>query len=317
MVFNRVVIPAVERYCLAPYRADRDTEPGSVSVQTFQALASCRVVICDLTGVSPNVMYELGVTHAANLPVILLCSDAEQLPFYARDERIIPLGDGTDAAYDQALHDLDAALGKVLAETYAPRSVVGQTLGLSGPYPPALRRVIHGAERPLYREAMTYDLKVHDVNDEHLEMRMGHSYRLVNRTRVSYSQVVGIVPMRPFKPVYGRLGDSPLDIDDPDQLTERGWRVQHEFPAESVTEVEFVADVNYRMPDSDVFATYLPATSFELTLRYPPESVRVVVESLLPSPVFPERLASDLVAYRPPRALRAYEGFKIDWLRPK
>jgi len=164
---------------------------------------------------------------------------------------------------------------------------------------------------------MLYDLTVIDVGDSHMTMRMGHRYSLVNRTRTTFTQLVGVVPMRPFKPVYGQVGDSVLDLDYPDHLTERGWQVPVEVPPESVTRVEFVADISYRMPDSNVFATYLPATSFRLELRYPPNTVRMVVESLLATPVMGERLASGVVVYEPKGPLRAFEGFKIDWLSPK
>ncbi|MGI8414118.1 MAG: hypothetical protein ACR2QA_16830 [Solirubrobacteraceae bacterium] len=307
-------MPAATAHGLSPYRADRETEPGSVTEQTFRSLLASAVVVCDLTGLSPNVLYELGVVHASNLPVVLLIDDAQKLPFYAKDQRVIRTGSGTTADYDRAREQLNSVLDTVLSPTYRPSSIVGEVLGLMGPFPPALRLAIYRGSRPLYREAVSYSLTVRSVRDHELDMRFGLKYRLVNRMRNSYTQIVGLVPMRPFDPVYGRIGRTELEIDAPEHRTERGWLVPHEFGASSTTDVEFVADVRYRLPDSDLYATYLPATDFQLRVDYPAESLRVVAEPLLATTFERERVSDGVLIFRPAGALRAYEGFKLDWL---
>lgn len=294
-------------------RSDMRNEPGSISTQIFEWLRSADVVICDLTDSNPNVCYELGVVHALNIPVVLIAHSDDDLPFYVRDERVIVTAPAASAQPVDALVD---ALGAALSPTFAPTSPVGHVFGLSGPFPPGLRAAVHRSAVKLFREDVAYDLRIEDIADGHLSIRFALSYRLFNRTSGHVSQIIGIVPMRQMVPVYGRVGDVELPLDDPDHFTERGWQVSHEFPAESATPVQFVAMVRYRLPDADLFASYLPATALRLSLRYPHDELRIVVEALLPQRVRPQHIAKGVVEYHAPGAVLAYQGFKVDFLPP-
>ena len=316
-VFDKIVGPAAEQHGLGAIRADRSLEPGNLTAQTFRALLTSRAVVCDVTHASPNVFYELGVVHACNIPVVLLGAETDRLPFYVKDERIIRTGEQGSDSFAVAAERLTEALDLVLASTYAPKSVVGQVLGLSGPFPPALRQAVHRASLPLYREGVKYQLNVHEVGPDYLMMRLGLSYTLINRTENSYTQSVGVVPMRSFEPVLGRIGDRVLDTGQPDHLTERGWQVPHEFQAGSETKVAFVVKVKYRMPDADVFATYLPATDFELTVEYPHDKVRIINESHLPREALLDEITDGYRVYKAEGAVLAYGGLRLDWLEPR
>ena len=293
-VFTEIIGRAAQQHGLEVYRADRQSEPGAVTPQVFKALFGSRVVICDITGLSPNVFYELGVAHACNLPVILLADQVGALPFYVKDERIIRTGEGGAGVSAAAAEGLAEALGVALSSEYVPSSQVGVSLGLTGPFPPVLRHAMRQASVPLYRENVSYDLRFKEVRETYAIMHFGLSYSLVNRTHTDYMQNVGVVPMRPFKPVFGSIAGQEIDPDQPDYINERGWRVQHEFPAGSVTEIQFVVDV-----------------------KYPADKVRVVAESMMRSPASPENIARGVVRYRPGGALLAYEGYRLDWLAPK
>jgi hypothetical protein len=315
-VFDLIVVPACDRHDLHIHRADRSSEPGLLIPQIVRDLLDSRVVICDITDGSPSVFYELGVAHACNLPVVLLARDATTLSFYVKDERIITTGSDDADAYAEASTALEIALSHALADTYVPRSHVGEALGLSGPFPPVLREAIRRASPPLYREAVQYDLRFGEIAAQHTLVRFGLSYRLVNRTRTDHRHTVGVVPMRPFTPIFARIGETDA-LDNPEHITERGWQVPFTFPSGSVTDVQFVVDVKYRMPDADIYATYLPATDFELKVRYPADRVRVVAEPMLRGPVSPEHIAQGLIRYHPRGALLAFEGFRLDWLAPR
>jgi hypothetical protein len=77
--------------------------------------------------------------------------------------------------------------------------------------------------------------------------------------------------------------------------------------------VNLVANVFYRLPDADVFATYLPSTDFCLKLNVPAEALVMSAESLMRARVSGNQITDGVREFRPPGALLAFEGFRIDW----
>jgi hypothetical protein len=126
-IYGHVVGPAVTAAGLEPYRADLDPSPGGITPKMLLKLLGARVVIADLTGSSPNVFYELGIAHSFARPLILIASSPENLPFDAKDERVIELGEYTPAGLtytqgERAQASLRESLGIVLADSYSPPS---------------------------------------------------------------------------------------------------------------------------------------------------------------------------------------------------
>jgi hypothetical protein len=92
-IYRFIIAPAVSDAGLEPYRADLDFSPGAITPKMLSELLSARVVIADLTGRNPNVFYELGITHSFARPLISIADSSSSLPFDAKDERIIELGE--------------------------------------------------------------------------------------------------------------------------------------------------------------------------------------------------------------------------------
>ena len=51
-------------------------------------IGNADVIIADVTGLNPNVFYELGLCHALNKKVILITQDINELPFDIRSYRV-------------------------------------------------------------------------------------------------------------------------------------------------------------------------------------------------------------------------------------
>jgi hypothetical protein len=66
-IWDYVVLPACqEALGIEPVRADKISQPGEITEQAFLHLRDDDLVIVDVTGGNPNVMYELGLRHTTN-----------------------------------------------------------------------------------------------------------------------------------------------------------------------------------------------------------------------------------------------------------
>jgi hypothetical protein len=79
-LFEEVIQPACNAFGLEPIRADRIARTGEIPEQICMHLRDDEVVIADLTGGNPNVMYELGLRHTTGKLTIQL-GEKGKLPF--------------------------------------------------------------------------------------------------------------------------------------------------------------------------------------------------------------------------------------------
>ena len=74
--------PAVEAAKFACARGDELRDSGVIQKAAIAATMNSEVFVADVSGHNPNVLYELGIRHAANsAPAIVLSNTRTQLPF--------------------------------------------------------------------------------------------------------------------------------------------------------------------------------------------------------------------------------------------
>jgi len=88
--YTTVYQPAIEKAKLKAVRADAEIfGTGKIIDQIWAGIHSARVLVAELTGRNPNVLYELGLAHALRKPVVLVSSNEDDVPFDVRHVRVI------------------------------------------------------------------------------------------------------------------------------------------------------------------------------------------------------------------------------------
>ena len=89
-VIESVIKPVLERNGFEDIKpAYEILESGMIGNQIVDRIVNDDLVIANLTGNNPNVMYELAIRHAAAKPIIHICEDGTKLPFDIKDSRTI------------------------------------------------------------------------------------------------------------------------------------------------------------------------------------------------------------------------------------
>ena len=68
-------------------RADKIASAGRITMQIYHQLRTSDICIVDLTGLNPNVLYELGIRQALLKPYVLIAKKGTTLPFDLHDAR--------------------------------------------------------------------------------------------------------------------------------------------------------------------------------------------------------------------------------------
>ncbi|MEH0399179.1 hypothetical protein QA789_26655 [Streptomyces sp. B21-088] len=79
-IFEQVIAPACQKHGITAVRADGIAHAGDINEQICRHVVESDLVVADVSGGNPNVMYELGLRHITGKPTIHI-GEAGQLPF--------------------------------------------------------------------------------------------------------------------------------------------------------------------------------------------------------------------------------------------
>lgn len=89
-VIESVIRPELEKNGFSDIKsADEISESGMINNQIIRRIIKDDLVVANLTGNNPNVMYELAIRHAVARPIIHICEQGTKLPFDVANQRII------------------------------------------------------------------------------------------------------------------------------------------------------------------------------------------------------------------------------------
>lgn len=101
---------------LTPKRADSSSTAGIITQEMFRDILYSRIVLADITGLNPNVFYELGVRHALRPTSTVVFKEVHStIPFDVRDLRIFDYDIDGLAGFGGAVQKIKKSLTESLA----------------------------------------------------------------------------------------------------------------------------------------------------------------------------------------------------------
>ena len=94
-VYEYIIKPAIVIAGFEPMRADEVNKANFIIIDILKQIVSSDIAICDLSSRNPNVLYELGIRQAFNLPVCLLKDN--------KTTRMFDIQGFRDVEYDEKL----------------------------------------------------------------------------------------------------------------------------------------------------------------------------------------------------------------------
>jgi hypothetical protein len=87
--YEKVIRPAIEEVGLECVRGDEIYTEQAILQDIWKSIRQARVIVAELSGRNPNVMYEIGLAHAIGKPIVLLTRNQEDMPFDLRALRYV------------------------------------------------------------------------------------------------------------------------------------------------------------------------------------------------------------------------------------
>jgi len=80
-VFYEIISPTMKELRVEAFRGDHVTAPGHIPAKVIAGLQTSKFAIGIVTFHNPNALYEIGIRHAWDLPLVLMAENGTTLPF--------------------------------------------------------------------------------------------------------------------------------------------------------------------------------------------------------------------------------------------
>lgn len=254
--YTSLVKPAIESAGGVAIRADDIFKPNAFLQTIWTCILDARLLVAEMTGMNANVLYELGLAHAINKPVIMITQSMDHIPADLRHINAI--------VYDTTAPDWGAKLSSAIQRMISTAAAGGDDLP---PYvrPPAsvqdteyvdsllvenrqLALKVQGlsvAAEENQEKTKALQVRVREVEAWQRQAKAGHVGTVVQSEDRETGQVIYTVP----------LSDSGLTMDmvrvprgdfiygSADSLRE-GWTDEYFIGRYSVTNTQFCEFLN-------------------------------------------------------------------------
>src|SRR5437016_617731 len=87
--YRNIIVPALEEVQLKPLRGDEIYGVRPIMQDVWHGIQNARIVIAEVTGRNPNVLYELGITHGVGKSAVIMTQTIDDIPFDLRHLRCL------------------------------------------------------------------------------------------------------------------------------------------------------------------------------------------------------------------------------------
>jgi ClpX C4-type zinc finger len=88
-IYKEHIDPIFKKYNFAISRADEIFSTDIVIEDVWAGINSSSIIVADVTGKNPNVLYEVGIAHTVGKPVLMISQSADDIPFDLRHRRCV------------------------------------------------------------------------------------------------------------------------------------------------------------------------------------------------------------------------------------
>jgi ClpX C4-type zinc finger len=88
-IYRDHVVPTIKKLGFPVKRADDVYSAQPIVEDIWEGICESEIILADVTGRNPNVMYEIGIAHTIGKPVIIITQTMDDVPFDLKHYRCI------------------------------------------------------------------------------------------------------------------------------------------------------------------------------------------------------------------------------------